>query len=80
MKRKVGNRLTQISWRNGTSEEIRQRRGKERKKREEIGRGGGKEETGTVRMNFVTEYGKGVHNFFTFQWLLCLWNCRAAAS
>lgn len=31
-------------------------------------------------MNFVTEYGKGVHNFFTFQWLLCLWNCRAAAS
>lgn len=39
MKRKVGNRLTQISWRNGTSEEIRQRRGKERKKREEIGRG-----------------------------------------
>lgn len=40
MKRKVGNRLTQISWRNGTSEEIRQRRGKERKKREEIGRGG----------------------------------------
>lgn len=33
---------------------------------------------GTVRMNFVTEYGKGVHNFFTFQWLLCLQNCRAA--
>lgn len=29
-------------------------------------------------MNFVTEYGKGVHNFFTFQWLLCLQNCRAA--
>ena len=46
MKRKVGNRLTQISWRNETSEEIRQRRGKERKKREEIGRGGERRKRG----------------------------------
>lgn len=59
MKRKVGNRLTQISWRNGTSEEIRQRRGKERKKREEIGRGGGKGGNGDSSNEFCDRIREG---------------------
>lgn len=57
MKRKVGNRLTQISWRNGTSEEIRQRRGKERKKREEIG--GEKEGNGDSSNEFCDRIWEG---------------------